>query len=147
MISPSDSWKSFLGCNLKGISGLYYEDAGLDLRNPLAVGLDFCDRVVQVSSGEFGEGLSIANSPISPVDMGDQGALVVRELTSEPSFSALTGGGLQSFDRVLGLDLQDDLGVILKFTTGELWICNIGDEIWIDRQMPASLVGDVELVK
>ena len=141
------TWNDLLRSKLEEISGLFFEGTNSDPQNPIAVGLVFSGKPIKISSGNKGEGLTITTSPLRPVEMGAQGALGVRNLSGNPMFNTLIGGDLESVESVLGLSYQDDLGVVLKFAAGDLWICNIGDEIRIDRRIPTALVGDIELKK
>ncbi len=68
--------------------------------------------------------------------MAEYGRIVKRKVSDTSRFASLLGGPLQSWSPVRSRSYGDELGVVLKLSAGEIFVLNIGDEMFLGSEMP-----------
>lgn len=118
---------------LKDIEAFYL---GPDVaRRPLYINLVFSKGAIGVGLTPHGEGV-IFSAPFAEVEMGEYGRIVKRKVSGTHEFASLLGGSLRSWSPVRSGSCGDELGVVLKFSVGEIFVLNIGDEMFLGSEMP-----------
>lgn len=102
---------------------------------PLYINLVFSGEAIGVGLAPHGEGV-IMTAPFSEVDMAEYGRIVKRKVSDTSRFASLLGGPLQSWSPVRSRSYGDELGVVLKLSAGEIFVLNIGDEMFLGSEMP-----------
>jgi hypothetical protein len=128
-----------IGSQLTGVSGTVHVEKGkLADESPLGIWLEFDRRHLKGLEGTpDGEGLVITDAPPRPLNMGEAGEVVVRDLAHLTPFARAVGMPLRSVWKLSTTDRTTPLGFIFGFGgLLRVMVLNWGDQIEARLTLP-----------
>ena len=131
-----------IGQQLRQAEGLIYiplaqAQPSLDKINQLRLWIG--ENALRFRCDSDGETLLIDRHDFFEAPLGEYGELKRRDLGVTDLFRRLVNGFLEFCHEIRQLDSQKRIGVFLGFSSGDLVICNWGDELRLWDKVPAEL--------
>ncbi|MCM2380159.1 hypothetical protein [Pseudomonas marginalis] len=146
MITVSEAFKSWLvsciGLRLRLALGLFHVFESEKNNSPQAVSLFFDGQGGgTLECAPDGASIAYSSDAVSECDLGEFGAEKIFSLMADETFSSAIGEELTSVSLVLSSIEDSVAGVSLRFGNSQfLSFINLGDDLFVYKEMPAEIV-------
>lgn len=134
--------KALLGFELEQVWGaVHFFDGQLSEGPPLFVWLKFREApALQLSGSPDGATLVVGDKAPEPVDMGEAGEILIRDLSKTPPFDQALGNRLQAIWTIRSVEFSTTVGIRLGFGGFVAPVIgNFDDELFVATNVPVDV--------